>query len=126
MGARNMAMKNIAAVNTEERPVRPPSAMPAEDSTKVVTVDVPQTAPKQVAAASAKHGLVHIGNIAVLIKQVADGACTVKSAESIEHINHAEGKHGSDERCNKAANAVGRDVCGEVKAFGEILCRRKC
>ena len=53
MGARNIAMKNIAAVKTEERPVLPPSAMPAEDSTKVVTVEVPQTAPKHVAAASA-------------------------------------------------------------------------
>lgn len=63
MGARNMAIKNIAAVNTEERPVRPPSAMPAEDSTKVVTVDVPQTAPKQVAAASASMALSILGTL---------------------------------------------------------------
>ena len=42
-------MKNSAAVAIEARPVRPPSATPAEDSTKVVTVDVPQTEPQQVA-----------------------------------------------------------------------------
>lgn len=77
MGARNIAMKNIAAVKTEERPVLPPSAMPAEDSTKVVTVEVPQTAPKHVAAASGQHGFVHVGNIAVLIEQIAGGTCTV-------------------------------------------------
>ena len=46
-------MKNITAVAMEARPVRPPSATPAEDSTKVVTVEVPQTAPAQVAQASA-------------------------------------------------------------------------
>lgn len=63
MGARNIAMKNIAAVKTEERPVLPPSAMPAEDSTKVVTVEVPQTAPKHVAAASANMALFMLGTL---------------------------------------------------------------
>ena len=35
------------------RPVLPPAATPAEDSTKVVVVEVPRTAPAEVATASA-------------------------------------------------------------------------
>ena len=53
MGAKKMAMKNKSAVNTEVRPVFPPSAMPLADSTNVDTVELPQTAPAQVAMASA-------------------------------------------------------------------------
>lgn len=34
------------------KPVRPPSATPAEDSTNVVVVDVPKIAPADVAIAS--------------------------------------------------------------------------
>ena len=45
-------MKKNTAVDTAARPVRPPSATPAEDSTKVVTVEVPHTAPTVVATAS--------------------------------------------------------------------------
>ena len=52
-GAKNIAIKNITAQDTDVSPVRPPSATPAEDSTNVVTVEVPQTAPAQVAMASA-------------------------------------------------------------------------
>ena len=53
IGLRNIAMKKSPAVTMDERPVRPPSATPAEDSTKVVTVEVPQIAPVVVAIASA-------------------------------------------------------------------------
>ena len=62
-GARNIATKNRAAVTIEARPVRPPSATPAEDSTNVVTVDVPQTAPQQVAMASASMALSMLGTL---------------------------------------------------------------
>ena len=54
-------MKNSAAVAMEARPVRPPSATPEEDSTNVVTVEVPQTAPQQVAMASASMALSMLG-----------------------------------------------------------------
>ena len=40
-----------------DMPVRPPSATPEADSTKVVTVEVPQTAPAVVAMASASMAL---------------------------------------------------------------------
>lgn len=36
----------------DDKPVLPPSATPDDDSTNVVTVDVPHTAPTQVARAS--------------------------------------------------------------------------
>ena len=52
MGLRNSAAAKQAAVTRLVRPVRPPSATPALDSTKVVTVEVPQMAPVQVAMAS--------------------------------------------------------------------------
>ena len=54
MGLRNMAMKKSAAVAMAARPVLPPSATPAEDSTNVVTVEVPQIAPVVVEMAFGK------------------------------------------------------------------------
>lgn len=53
MGARNIDSRNSTAVVRAVRPVLPPAATPAEDSTKVVVVDVPSTAPADVATASA-------------------------------------------------------------------------
>ena len=52
-GVRNKATKNKMPVTTLVKPVRPPSVIPAEDSTKVVIVEVPKTAPIVVPTASA-------------------------------------------------------------------------
>ena len=52
-GAKNRAMAKSSPVEKEVIPVRPPSAMPALLSTKVVTVEVPSTAPTEVPMASA-------------------------------------------------------------------------
>ena len=52
IGLRNIATKNRTATTKEVNPVLPPSATPAEDSTKVVTVEVPSIAPVQVAIES--------------------------------------------------------------------------
>ena len=54
IGEKNMAKRNRKPVTTEERPVLPPAATPEEDSTKVVVVEVPSTAPALVATASAR------------------------------------------------------------------------
>ena len=51
-GENSVANKNNTPVVSAVRPVRPPTATPAEDSTNVVTVDVPSTAPADVAIAS--------------------------------------------------------------------------
>ena len=51
-GANKVANKNKTPVVNAVRPVLPPTATPAEDSTKVVVVDVPSTAPADVAIAS--------------------------------------------------------------------------
>ena len=57
MGAKKIeAMKRAAAV-TAVRPVRAPSDTPAALSTKVVVVEVPRTAPTEVAMASADSAL---------------------------------------------------------------------
>lgn len=51
-GVRNREMRNRIPVTIAVRPVLPPATTPAEDSTKVVTVDVPNTEPTVVPIAS--------------------------------------------------------------------------
>ena len=53
-GAKNIDNKKRIAVVSAVRPVLPPAATPADDSTKVVVVEVPRTAPEEVAIASAR------------------------------------------------------------------------
>ena len=58
-GAKNIESRKSTAVVSAVSPVLPPAATPAEDSTKVVVVDVPRTAPAEVATASdIKAGLI--------------------------------------------------------------------
>ena len=52
-GANNVEIRNKNPETTAVKPVRPPAATPEEDSTNVVTVEVPRTAPAVVATASA-------------------------------------------------------------------------
>ena len=52
-GAKNIESKNKIAVVIEVSPVLPPAATPEDDSTNVVVVEVPRTAPAVVATASA-------------------------------------------------------------------------
>ena len=49
-----MERRKSKAVVKAVRPVFPPAATPAEDSTNVVVVEVPRTAPEEVAIASAR------------------------------------------------------------------------
>ena len=51
MGERNMAIIKHMPVTSEVKPVLPPATTPDEDSTNVVTVEVPAMAPVQVAIA---------------------------------------------------------------------------
>ena len=51
-GANNVEIRNKNPETTAVKPVRPPAATPEEDSTNVVTVEVPRTAPAVVATAS--------------------------------------------------------------------------
>lgn len=53
IGANNVEIRNKNPATIAVKPVRPPAATPEEDSTKVVIVDVPSTAPDVVAIASA-------------------------------------------------------------------------
>ena len=48
-GERTTETRNNKPVTAAVKPVRPPSATPAEDSTNVVVVDVPKIAPADVA-----------------------------------------------------------------------------
>ncbi len=72
-----------------------------------------------------KHSLFHVGNgfVAVLIldEHVAGGAGTVESTHGIEHIDHAECKHGGEEHDDESTDTVLGNIGGEVKAFGEDL-----
>ena len=53
MGLKNIAIMKQMPVTSEVKPVLPPAATPEEDSTNVVTVEVPAMEPVQVAIASA-------------------------------------------------------------------------
>ena len=55
--AKNADNAKQIAVTTEVKPVRPPAAIPAALSTKVVVLDVPNKAPIEVAVASANKAL---------------------------------------------------------------------
>ena len=63
MGANNVEMRNRNAVVKAVRPVLPPAATPAEDSTKVVVVEVPRTAPAEVAIESARRAGLIFGSL---------------------------------------------------------------
>ena len=56
-GEKNIATKKQAAMTTDVKPVRPPTAIPADDSTLVAGVDVPKIAPMTPAAESASKPL---------------------------------------------------------------------
>ena len=60
-GNKKREIKKKKAVDREVNPVRPPSATPLADSTKVVMVDVPKRAPQTVPMASDKRALLTPG-----------------------------------------------------------------
>ena len=97
IGDKKIATRNNKPVTMEERPVLPPSATPAELSTKVVVVEVPSTAPALVAIASAKKSFFDAGQLAVLVKHVCLVCTTDQGSESIENIYKQERKNNSNE-----------------------------
>ena len=60
-GEKNKAIAKHAAITTDVKPVLPPTAMPADDSTLVAGVDVPKIAPITPAAESASNPLPMFG-----------------------------------------------------------------
>ncbi len=54
-GEKNKAITKQAAITTDVKPVLPPTAIPAEDSTLVAGVDVPKIAPITPAVESASN-----------------------------------------------------------------------
>ena len=62
IGAKKIARRNKNPVTTEESPVLAPAPTPAELSTNVVVVEVPKTAPTEVATASASNAGLILGN----------------------------------------------------------------
>lgn len=61
IGENKTARRNMSPVTTDARPVLAPAPTPAELSTNVVVVDVPKTAPAQVATASARRASFTLG-----------------------------------------------------------------
>ena len=61
-GDKKIAIKNRKPVTTDARPVLAPSATPEELSTNVVVVEVPSTAPAEVAIASASNACLIFGS----------------------------------------------------------------
>ena len=63
IGEKNNAKKNRQPAVNAVKPVLPPSAMPADDSTKVVIVDVPKSEPAVVPTASANNTCLILGSL---------------------------------------------------------------
>ena len=66
-GAKKRERRKKPAVTIAVTPVLPPSTTPVEDSTKVVTVDVPSIAPTVVPTASAKRASLQLGIVPSLL-----------------------------------------------------------
>ncbi len=89
-GLRNRQTAKQIATTRLVRPVLPPAPTPAADSTNVVQVEVPQTAPANRCNGVAGHALVNVDRIAVLVQHVCLRSGAVKGADGVEHIDEAE------------------------------------
>ena len=78
IGAKKMDSKNKHPLTTEANPVLAPAATPAEDSTNVVVVEVPNTAPAVVATASATSACLTLGSFPSLSSIPAFVATPIK------------------------------------------------
>lgn len=85
-GLKNRDIRKKHPVMTDVSPVRPPAATPAEDSTNVVTVDVPSNAPKVVPMASDKRALPALGKFPFLSKEFVFDA-TPASVPTVSNIS---------------------------------------
>src|SRR5690606_21944681 len=74
-GENKLVNKNIPATTTLVKPVRPPAAIPAALSTNVVVLDVPKTAPTDVAIASANKALSIFVLMPVLLSKANSSSC---------------------------------------------------
>ena len=70
-GEKNNAAKNKQPAVNAVKPVLPPSAMPADDSTKVVIVDVPKSEPAVVPIASVNSTCLTLGSLPSLSRRFA-------------------------------------------------------
>ena len=78
IGEKKRLSRKRKPTTIEVSPVRPPSAMPEEDSTKVVMVEVPSTAPTVVPIASASSAPLIRGNLPSLSSMSAFEAQPIK------------------------------------------------
>lgn len=91
IGDRKMETKNKRPVTTEASPVLAPAATPEELSTKVVVVEVPNTAPALVAIASAKRACLIRGSLPFLSSISALVATPIK-VPRVSHIHEEKSK----------------------------------
>ena len=85
-GERKADRAKQMATTTEVRPVRPPAAIPAEDSTYVVVLEVPQMAPMEVAIESANRAL----SILEEKPEPFSRAGADERADGVEGVGHGE------------------------------------
>ncbi len=86
IGDRNSETRKSSAVTMPVRPVRPPSATPEADSTKVVVVEVPSTAPAEVASASDSSAPLILGSLPSLSSMSALEATPI-SVPSVSNMS---------------------------------------
>ncbi len=103
IGAMNSASKNITAVVNDVKPVLPPSATPADDSTNVVTVEVPSIDPTTVPIESAKKALLTLGSLPSL-SSIFDFDATPASVPTVSNIS-------TNKNVNTAINICVENTC---------------
>ena len=92
-GEKNRASRKSAPDAIAVRPVRPPSAIPDADSTKVVMVEVPR-------------------KLALFVEKVSLSCAADQGSKCIEHVDEQEREHNYDEVHAQDAGEVQFEECG--------------
>mmetsp|Transcript_18506 Transcript_18506/g.57482 ORF Transcript_18506/g.57482 Transcript_18506/m.57482 type:complete len:307 (-) Transcript_18506:167-1087(-) len=119
-GEKNSAARKSTPVVTAARPVHAPTATPAPDSAKLVTVDVPITAPPTVATASASIALRICGGCSSpalpCIERVTPTSVPAVSMKSMKsRLSTAPSMPGASAARQSAAKSVGARLGGMAK-----------
>ncbi len=106
IGEKSIATPKHAAMITEVKPVRPPTAMPADDSTKDAVVEVPSTAPATADPASASSARPALGILLSFIRPA--WLATAISAPAVS-------KKATNKNVKMTARTSGEDISNVIE-----------
>ena len=97
IGLKNIARRKSTATVSAVRPVRPPCSTPLALSTKVVTVEVPSTAPAVRSDSVGHERLARLGQAAFFVEHVGTARYADKSTDCVKEVNEEEGERDAPE-----------------------------